>query len=118
VKSQWGGMLTEELIIEYDLDEEEAASAWMEAVQMVFKDLAMFIEYNHKQIDEKLKDQHSTCSRILQMFQRELPSPRLFRQEHALQRMQAQRSLLGLSRKVLQRLRKSSAIGLNNRSKG
>jgi hypothetical protein len=47
VKSQWGGMLTEELIIEYDLDEEEAASAWMEAVQMVFKDLAMFIEYNH-----------------------------------------------------------------------
>jgi hypothetical protein len=74
-KSQWGGMLTEELIIEYDLDEEEAANAWMEAVQMVFKDLTNFIEYNHSQIDEKFKDKHSTCSRILQMFQRELPGP-------------------------------------------
>jgi hypothetical protein len=76
VEKTWcGGMLTEELIIEYDLDEEEAAAAWMESVQMVFKDLAEFIEYNHQQIDEQFKDTHLTCSKILQMFQREVPSP-------------------------------------------
>jgi hypothetical protein len=68
------GRLSEELIISYDLDEEEARSEWMEAVTIVFANMAAFIEYNHQEADRDVTYQKGSCSKILEMFRREMPS--------------------------------------------